>query len=290
MSPFTADDVPALDLPEGWEGMSSVGPISLNPSRPLVAVKVRRVGANGRGLGIWNVGTARMEYWWHGASLLRWTGDGAGAIVVEFSPDDDLVGRYDIDGRRLLGQVRVPTGAGGCRIADLRVSASGTWLSTLRTSGQGEWGYDVIRVDPMAREAGIDSKKGYMIDPPAFSDDESRLIGGYGESWLGGWWAHPDDDNDQPARGGEVTFGWLFLHRLPAHQVSWHELKMDLPRGWLPDNPWADEWSAPSDILPFERGVRMTLPGGDVFTLASDLPPVIELPTPHAGGHEERAG
>lgn len=286
MSAFTADDVAALDLPEGWEGMKSDGAISPNPTRPLVAVSVRRVGANGRGTGIWNVNSGRLEQWWPGGTRFRWTRNGAEAIVVEFTRDGDLVRHFDTESRGMLGEVLVPTAFGGCRIEDLRVSGSGAWLTTVRTSGQGEWGYDVIRVDPMSREAGIDSKKGYMIDPPAFSADESHLVGGYGESWLGGWWTGPDDDRDQPAQGGEIAFGRLFVHRLPHHQVSWHELKMEIPKGWLPDDPWADEWSAPSEIAPYEDGVRMTLPGGEVFTMATELPQVITLPTPMATRRE----
>jgi hypothetical protein len=173
----------------------------------------------------------------------------------------------------------------GCGIEDIAASPSGNWLVTHRHSGQGEWGYDVFRTCPLAREAGIAEDAGYMLDLPQFSADETRLVGGFGRHWLGGWWAHAGDEYEKPARGGLISFGYVFVHHLPSHKVDRHELRMDLPKGWFPeDDPWAETWLGASQIAPAADGVRLTLPGGVVVEVEGPLPPVILLPTPHPAG------
>ena len=248
----------------------------------MCAAGVRRIGQKGRGVGVWNTNTGRLEQFWTGASDLVWLPDGKQAIVQEWTQSGNLLTRRAIDTWQPLAVAALDWGAGGCAIAEMRVSDSGNWLTTVRTSGQGEWGYDVVRVETMSREGGTESEPGYMLEPAAFSTDESRLVGGYGEGWLGDWWSHPDDDRDQPARGGVITFGWIFVHRLPGHQVTRHELRMDVPPGWLPEDPWDEKWCGPTGIAPLGRGVRMTLPGGEAFKSAAELPPVLELPMPQA--------
>ena len=74
----------------------------------------------------------------------------------------------------------------GCGIEEIAVSPSGAWLITQRFSGQGEWGYDVLRTCPLGREAGVLEEHGYMLDLPAFFEDESTLVGGYGPGDLMG--------------------------------------------------------------------------------------------------------
>jgi hypothetical protein len=253
-----------------------------HPNLPICAASVRRADANGRGVGVWDIQTGRLEQFWMGASDLLWLPDGRQAVVREWAQGASLLRRRAIDTWQPMAEATLDWGSGGCAVSEMRVSDSGTWLTTMRTSGQGEWGYDVVRVDSMRPEGGIESTRGYMLEPAVFSADESRLVGGYGEGWLGDWWSHPDDDRDQPARGGVVTFGWIFVHRLPGHQLTRHELKMDVPPGWLPDDRWDDRWMGPSGIAPLGEGVRMTLPGGEVFEYASELPPVLELPMPKA--------
>ena len=191
--------------------------------------------------------------------------------------------------RRIWGSKAVveetvcPVTRSGCAIEEIAASPSGRWLVTQRYSGQGEWGYDVFRSCPLAREAGISEEYGDMLDLPRFSTDETRLVGGFGENWLGGWWAHPDDDIEGPARGGPICFGFLFVHYLPSHQVDRHELRIDLPAGWQPDDPWA-EWYGARDITPINEGVRLTLYRGVVVEIEGPLPPVILLPAPHPSG------
>ena len=177
-----------------------------------------------------------------------------------------------------------PVTRSGCYIEEIGASPSGHWLVTQRLSGQGQWGYDVFRSSPLLREAGVLEERGYMLDMPKFSADETLLIGGFGACWLGGWWAHPDDDYKDSARGGRISFGFLFVHQLPRHRVERHELQMDLPKGWLPADPDAEAWYGARAIEPSGSGIRLTLPGGARVEVEGPLPPVILLPSPHPAG------
>ncbi len=203
-------------------------------------------------------------------------------VTVETSGNGQtMLRRCGWHSKAVLDELACLTTGKGCGIEGIDVSPSGAWLVTLRHSGQGEWGYDVVRTCPLTNVAGTPEERGYMLDLPKFSDDETRLVGGFGERWLGGWWAHPDDDCETPARGGVITFGTLFVHHLPSHKVERHELRMNLPQGWVPRKPEAEVWYAARDITPTaSHGVRLVLPGGASFEIDGPLPKVILLPTP----------
>jgi hypothetical protein len=185
--------------------------------------------------------------------------------------------------RESVEETVCPLTHSGCYIEEIAASPSGEWLVTQRISGQGEWGYDVFRTCPLTREAGVDQEDGYILELPRFSEDESFLIGGAGARFLGGWWAHPEDDIEEPARGGPVSLGFLFVHRLPSHRVTRHALRVKLPQGWLPDDPWA-EWYGPRDITPTADGVRFMPSWGVPIQIKAPLPQIIWLPTPHPSG------
>ena len=205
----------------------------------------------------------------------------------------ERVGRHDrlrlwrTDGWRKVSGVKLAVTRSGCGIEELSVSPSGRWIVTQRSSDQEEWGYDVLATvnsDPddgrgIRRGGGVRERHGYMLELPVFSEDERRIVGGYGEQWLGGWHAHREDEIEEPARGGRVSFGWIFDHRLPEHVVSWHELLMDIPVGYLPDIE-DEAWYGAFDIEPLGQGVAFTLPGGEPFEHPDPLPETLLLPTP----------
>jgi hypothetical protein len=193
------------------------------------------------------------------------------------------VHRRDWSSKLVVDEAFCPITRSGCAIEEIGASPSGEWLVTQRFSGQGEWGYDVFRTCPLAREAGIAEEYGYMLDLPRFAADESFLIGGAGPGFLGGWWAHPDDDIETPSRGGLVSLGFLFVHRLPTHRVSRLELVVELPPGWVPTDPGA-EWYGPREIAPIDGGVRLMPSWGVPVELPAPLPSVIRLPAPHPSG------
>lgn len=181
-----------------------------------------------------------------------------------------------------IDEVVCPMASDGCYIHEIAASRSGNWLVTMRISGQGEWGYDVFGTSPLSREAGVITAPGYLLELPRFSEDESRLIGAFGERFLGGWWAHPDDDLEDPARGGPVCLGFLFVHHLPSHHVDRHELQVVLPEGWLPEDPW-NGWEGPV-VNPSAHGVELAPSWGVPIEITHPMPPVILLPAPHPSG------
>jgi hypothetical protein len=203
--------------------------------------------------------------------------------LVEVVDDRQCVRRRPWRSGKVLEETICPVTRAGCYIEEIAASPSGRWLVTQRISGQGEWGYDLFRTAPLARVAGVAQEPGYILELPRFSEDETRLVGGAGPGFLGGWWAHPDDDLEVPARGGPVSLGFLFVHRLPSHRVTRHELRVELPEGWLPEDPEA-EWYGPQDITPTAGGVRMMLSWGVPVELHDPLPRIIRLPVPHPSG------
>ena len=200
-----------------------------------------------------------------------------------------------LDGRQTIRRLRCkstapideticPKTRAGCYIHDIAASPSGTWLVTQRISGAGEWGYDVFRTSPLVREAGIAQERGYLLELPRFANDEAFLVGAAGWGFLGGWWAHPDDEPDQPARGGVMTLGFLFVHRLPSHRMSRHQLRVKVPKGWMPDDPFAEKWFGPQKVAPTANGVRFVTSWGTRMEIKAPLPRVIRLPTPRPSG------
>jgi hypothetical protein len=203
--------------------------------------------------------------------------------VVEVVDLAQTVRRCSWPSGEVVEETVCPITRAGCYIEEIAASPSGAWLVTQRISGQGEWGYDVFRACPLAREAGVAQERGYILELPVFAEDESWLVGGAGEGFLGGWWAHPEDDIEEPARAGPVSLGFLFVHRLPGYRVTRHELRVELPAGWLPEDPWG-EWYGPRDIRPVGDGVRLMPSWGVPVEVAGPLPAVIVLPTPDPSG------
>ena len=207
-------------------------------------------------------------------------------LILEHDGKSQLLCWREAGTGRVLDRIEVPTTGCGCAVEEFSLSPSGDWIVTARCSGQGEWGYDVIRAHPLQRQGGIEERYGYLLDLPVFARDESYLLGGYGEDWLGGWWADPEDDYyEDPARGGEVTFGWLFTHHLPGPEVELHELRVTVPRGWFPDDPEDEKWMGARQIAPIPGGgARMILPGNIPYEIPGPLARSIELPMPHPHG------
>jgi hypothetical protein len=202
---------------------------------------------------------------------------------VEVADSRQTVRRCRKTPKTVLEETVCKIASNGCYIKEIRASPSGAWLVTQRISGQGEWGYDVFRTAPLSREAGVTTERGYILDLPAFAPDESFLVGAAGEKFLGGWWADPDQDPDEPPRPGPKSLGFLFVHRLPKHRVTRHELRVKVPKGWAPEDPWA-EWYGPRKITVRGDRVRMMPSWGVPFEIKLPLPRVIVLPTPHPAG------
>lgn len=227
--------------------------------------------------------------WLADAYRFCWLGAGDRALVVSHSqpelgaPLAQLVSRFVAASWVPEAAIKIRVDDTGCAIEEIVASASGRWAATERFSGQGECGFDFLDVERMELVGGVTDQRGYMLGPPVFSEDESRMVTGHGP-WLGGFWVHPEDDIEDPARGGVVDMGRICVHVLPSHEEHWHQLELDVPAGWLPDDVWDEKWYGPRSMTPFEQGVRMVLPGGDVFEHPDPLPHVIRLPRLSAFG------
>ncbi len=201
---------------------------------------------------------------------------------VEVVDHCQTIRRCQKSSKKLIEETVYPITSSGCAIEEIAASGSGSWLVTQRNSGQGEWGYDVFRSSPLARVAGIAEEPGYMLDLPKFSEDESFLLGAAGQGFLGSWWSKTGDP-EEPAHGGAVSMGFLFLHRFPTHKVTRHELRVVLPKGWLPKDPW-DGWYGPREISVTGKKIRLVPSWGIPVEIALPLPKIIVLPTPHPSG------
>ncbi len=255
-----------------------------HPTSKVAALEIEQGSGEVNGLGIWNLETGRLIRWEPRMYAFAWFRHGREAAVISEEPHQTVV-RMAWPSWQRVAETKIPSVDCGCAVQRLAVSRDERWIATQRWSGQGEWGYDLLSVEPLRRRRGVTDSSGYMLELPSFSERCDRLLLGYGERWLGGWWAHELDDLDEPARGGPITFGWLLDHDLEASAVKRHELRMEMPAGWLPDDPEGEEWIGPQEIALAGNGIRMILPGGLEYSIADPLPEVIWLPAPPTSSH-----
>lgn len=185
---------------------------------------------------------------------------------------------------RLSGEAHNPVSRLGCGIEAFRESKSGRWLVTNRNSAQGEWGYDVYSTKPFERCGGVYDCSGYMLQAPVISEDDRFVVGCYGLHWTSSWWAPDGEDNYTPADGGKIVLGTVFVHRLCDHQVARHDLIIDLPEGWVPEDPYDPHWLAVFNLRIESGRIRMTLPGEIEFTIDERFSNIRDLPVPDPAG------
>ena len=195
---------------------------------------------------------------------------------MEVIDDRQTVRRCRWSSREVIEEIVIPLTNAGCHIYAFNVSASGEWVATERISGQGEWGYDIVRTDPLKRVGGVDQARGYISEAPRFAADESRLAV-FASKLLNWPWA-------EPSRGGYVNVGWLYFHRLPGLEETDHEVIVHLPDGWESEIE-LHLWRLPKEVTPVGDGVRMIPSGGLAVEIPGPLPEVIVLPTPHPSGN-----
>lgn len=221
--------------------------------------------------------------WLPGAWCVAWSASRRAMIVVYERgaghepplPPTQRVERWSMERWERESVIEVEVPLNGCSLDAVAISPSGRWAVTRRSSGQGECGFDLMTVDPLARVAGISDRRGYMLAEPRFDATESTLVIGYGP-WLGGWWVHPDDYPEDPSRGGVMPFGSVVVIDLGTLEQREHRLEVEVPRGFLPDD--AEPWDGPTEIELVDGELRMRLPGGDSFVCAEPLPSVVRIP------------
>ncbi len=271
-----------LELPPGMSRwINFVNRVHPHPASKVAALEIDGGRGEVRGLGVWTLETGELVRWEPAMAAFAWLPDGSEAVVVEDERQIVLRMRWP-DWQQAAETPPLPD-TYGCPAQSLEVSPDGQWIFAERWSGQGDWGYDLLSVEPLRRRLGRSCSWGYMTASPAFSQSGDRLVIGHGKRWAGNWWADLDDldEDDESARGGPVTLGWLIDHRLETLTVTRHELRMELPAGWLPENLEEALDGSPPDISLTGGVIRMTLPGDMELEVAADpLPEVVWLPVP----------
>jgi hypothetical protein len=108
---------------------------------------------------------------------------------------------------------------------------------------QNEWGYVQVDVEAMIQGPIQKSWETLINCPPAFSPDDRFIISC--PLWRSGWWTDDTDDIDfweSPSPGGWHQVGSILVHDIQLDSVSEHKVLVDLPKGWMPERPEADEW------------------------------------------------
>jgi len=201
-------------------------------------------------------------------------------FVLRVADGAQRVQRVRLSSNEVVEESTMPISWCGCHIEELSVSPCGKWAATWRLSGQGEWGYDVFLTHPLERVSGITEERGYALNAPQFSACGTRLVGVAGR-YFEWWWPDPDWDNDRPSDGQTVCVGFLYVHRLPSHEVTRHALLTELPPGWKQGR--GTTWRVPRGATPVGDGARITFCGAEV-ELHAPLGDEIMLPTPHPSG------
>jgi len=171
-------------------------------------------------------------------------------------------------------EVCVPTGATEYLVPAHR---SNQWMAMWLE--QNEWGYVQVDVESMIQGPVQKSWKTLINAPPAFSPDDRYIVSC--PLWRSGWWTDDSDDVDfweAPSPGGWHQVGTIVVHDIQSDIVSEHKVLVDLPKGWMPQRPDADDWDlfwGPEFVAPDE--FKICLPDDSVVILRLPLPARIEI-------------
>lgn len=277
-------DESAIEVPPAFAGrMPLYSSLSFSRDQRVLA----GIAEHGRilGLAFWEADGGRLTKWVDGVGCYDWLD---GSLVIGVGED---VRVYSVEDEIRSGSVRDEHTPAGCSIQHIAASPSGAWAVTSRYSGQGEWGYDVLKIERHGAffdlvEAGGDKERsGYMSGVPVFSNDESFVVGCFG-AWLhGGWWSSKADAPfSTPSEGGDVSVGTLFVDHLGSNHYHEHDMRVRLPSGWLPEDPESSRWNVLRRLEPTADGIRFVGPGGITQELSEPFPEAIYLSTPSTEG------
>jgi hypothetical protein len=116
-----------------------------------------------------------------------------------------------------------------------RKTAVATWRE------QSQWGYVGVDLATLAQTDVALTADGPTLSPPAFSPDDAMIVACH---YTGNrWWSDDPDDWYAPSPGGERKVGTISVHYLATGRISFHDVFVDLPAGWLPDRPEEPDWS-----------------------------------------------
>jgi hypothetical protein len=115
--------------------------------------------------------------------------------------------------------------------------AIATWLE------QSEWGYVGVDLHAGAQTPlALRWNRGPRAAPPKFLPDGSGIVACHFEG--AAWWNNRDSDDpsEQPSEGGLRRLGFITVHDVASNTVRESEVLVNLPEGWIPDDPYDSTW------------------------------------------------
>lgn len=180
---------------------------------------------------------------------------------------------------RVLKETEVCVVAGGVRhlvLSHKLDKCLATWLD------QNIWGYVLMDLESMRQQPASLYWRSATLSPPGFSPDDALAVSCH--YFRDGWWTDEIDDFwEHASPGGLRKVGTISVHELASNHVSNHDVLIELPRGWLPDNGDRSDWNmiwGPDFVEP--RAFSIWLPDGSTETLSLPLPPKVEIRRPLA--------
>ena len=255
----------------------SVSRIHRSPSQDLIGTKLYSAGT-----GIWNTSGKLLHYFESGADL-SWERKSATLLSLEnqFGPCSQEEGIRHVL-KRLDGsppfhireemEICVPTGGVEYLVCNHQGDMGlATWLD------QTEWGYVLINLRMMSQLSGRYSYPSATLSPPAFSLDDRFIVSC--NYFQDGWWTDEVDDYwDSPSPGGRRKVGSISVHDIASGSITYHDVMVELPSGWIPDRPCEPEWNmiwGPEFVS--EREFQIWLPDQSTELLTLPLPPCIDI-------------
>jgi hypothetical protein len=249
-----------------------------DPKTGWTAMKVNR------GAGVWD-DSGRLRLYCERAGDIDWSKDSTDMYILEnrFGACRQGKGvahtlkRLDSTGLHTLTEIEVCVPMGGVEYlvknhtGDICLT---TWLD------QTQWGYCVVDLRTMIQLSGELYFPVASLAPPAFSLDDAHVVAC--SRFKNGWWTDVVDDYwDRPSPGGVRKLGTLSVHKLASNAVTYHDVMVELPKGWIPDRAQEAEWSmlwGPEFVS--AREFKIWLPDDSMLTLDLPLPPRIHVGRP----------
>ena len=257
--------------PEALRGEPSVSVwrVHVNQRDGRVALKLQP------GTGVWDPEGNLLWYerrgadlsWTEGVSALLSLENKFGACEIRRAGVRHVLKRLDGDSFRQLGEMEVCVARGGVRYLILNHAqdrAAATWLD------QTQWGYVLLELTTMTQTEIAYGFPTPTLSPPAFSPDDRVIVSC--NYFRGAWWNDAQDDPAEvPSPGGLWKVSTIAVHDLPSNRVSYHDLLVRVPPGWIPEREsgkWEMIWG-PEFVS--DREFKIWLPDDSVETLKLPL-------------------
>lgn len=254
---ISADD---LERPERWGGapVDALAGLHYSPSRRYLLGALEN--PHGSGAGIWGA-SGNLIAFFVDCSRLAWLPDESGFFRVSQRQQSLHFELWKWPGSQLRDGLAMPCPTARVGGYMPMVAPNGAYAAVSIYSGQSEARYELFQLTPQLCHLGgmayRHAEGGFRA--MAFSPDSALFALASSEARC--WWVGDDDaDYDVPAKGGEVEWAALYLHRIGEDSPRRYSLRTRVALGFLPTEALADH--------PWARGLRFV----DAQTVELDLP------------------